>query len=647
MLSQEVEEKLAERLVNRIEEANSDILKKIGESIKQISKLTPTQAHKLGQILKYGGDYKKIAKILADVSGKNVQDIYTIFAQVAKENKEFAREFYKYRNLDFIPYSKDKGLQRQVDSIAKLTADTYANLVNTKGIGFLFEDIRGQMYFKDIQQAYNEVIDRAVLSIAQGKETFQNEMRRIMKQMGNNGMVVYESGRTRRLDSAARMNILDGIRMLNNETSKRFGAEYDADGVEISVHANPAPDHADIQGRQFKNKEYDKLEAGKEAVDVDGVVYDGNGRRQISTYNCYHKIFPIVVGVSQPEYTDEELAKINQRNTDGFEFEGKHYTMYQGTQMQRKLELEARKQKDINILAKASGDTELVKDSEIKIRQITQKYKELNEASGLAPKKQRMSVSGYRRTHVDMPKPKEKKAVEQPKAVKLTPEELDEQFYMYAQDLKEKNVEVDNSIFNIPNKELRNQQLQQLDVLTNKYNHNEISRNKLKLRKDNIGGALGLSNYGNHSITLSNKYFNDKDTLLEIEKQSSETKWHTKVAEDKYSIYTITHEYGHIVEYEYTKEMLLRRKILPAVATRAQRAAIDKELQDTLLDRAMEKLEEKMTRKLFKEKYWSKYAKSKRNFEWFAESFAEIQLTENSNVWIDTFKEWLDEYSKQ
>lgn len=400
MLSQEVEEKLAERLVNRIEEANSDILKKIGESIKQISKLTPTQAHKLGQILKYGGDYKKIAKILADVSGKNVQDIYTIFAEVAKENKEFAREFYQYRNMEFIPYSKDKALQRQVKSIASLTANEYANIVNTKGIGFLFEDIRGQIYFKDIQQAYNEIIDRAVLSIAQGKETFQEEMRRIIKQVGENGMVVYESGRTRRLDSAVRMNILDGIRMLNNETSKRFGEEYDADGVEISVHENPAPDHADIQGRQFTNEEYDKLEAGRKAVDVDGVVYDGAGRRQISTYNCYHKIFPIVVGVSQPEYTDEELQQISQRNTDGFDFEGKHYTMYQGTQMQRKLELEVRKQKDINILAKASGNKELAQESEIKIRQMMQKYKELNEASGLKAKKQRMLVSGYTRKNI-------------------------------------------------------------------------------------------------------------------------------------------------------------------------------------------------------------------------------------------------------
>ena len=243
MLSQEVEERLSEHLVNRIEEANTYILKRIGEAIKQISALTPSQAYQLGQLLKYGGTYEEIAKELAKASGKNVQDIYKIFEEVAKNNKQFAKQFYKYRGIDYIPYSKDVALQNQVNSIARLTADTYLNIANTRGIGFLFRNKDGQMYFKDIQQAYYEIIDRGILAISQGKETFQTEMRRIIKDVGGNGVVIYESGRTRRLDSAIRMNILDGIRQVSNETAQRFAQEYDADGVEISTHINPAPDH--------------------------------------------------------------------------------------------------------------------------------------------------------------------------------------------------------------------------------------------------------------------------------------------------------------------------------------------------------------------------------------------------------------------
>ena len=53
MLSQEVEERLAEILVDRIEEVNVYILEQIGNSIKEISMLKPSDAYRLGQILKY------------------------------------------------------------------------------------------------------------------------------------------------------------------------------------------------------------------------------------------------------------------------------------------------------------------------------------------------------------------------------------------------------------------------------------------------------------------------------------------------------------------------------------------------------------------------------------------------------------------
>lgn len=176
-----------------------------------------------------------------------MQDIYKIFEEVAKNNKQFAKQFYKYRDIDYIPYKKDIALQNLVRSIGDITAKQYINISRTRGIGFLFKGLDGQLSFKNIQESYYEIIDRGILSISQGKEIFQTEMRRIMKQLGNNGLVMYESGRTRRLDSAVRMNILDGIRQVNNETTKRFGEEYGADGIEISTHLNPADDHVDIQ----------------------------------------------------------------------------------------------------------------------------------------------------------------------------------------------------------------------------------------------------------------------------------------------------------------------------------------------------------------------------------------------------------------
>ena len=156
----------------------------------------------------------------------------------------------------------------------------------------------------------------------------------------------------------------------------------------------------DIQGRQFSIEEYDKLENGEIATDYQGNKYDGADKRHIGEYNCYHKIFSIVLGVSKPEYTDKQLNDIRESNLSGFDFEGKHYTMYQGSQLCRRVELEIRKAKDTQILARASGDTELIEQSQNKIRLLTSKYNDLCNISGLKPKKQRMQVSGYRRVKV-------------------------------------------------------------------------------------------------------------------------------------------------------------------------------------------------------------------------------------------------------
>ena len=68
--------------------------------------------------------------------------------------------------------------------------------------------------------------------------------------------------------------------------------------------------------------------------------------------------------ISKPEYSDDELQEIKDRNNEGFEIDGKKYTRYQGTQMQRKLESEIRKQKDIQIMSRASGQDDLVRESQ-------------------------------------------------------------------------------------------------------------------------------------------------------------------------------------------------------------------------------------------------------------------------------------------
>ncbi len=418
-MTEEEIELLVDRLVRRIEEANTYFLMKIGSSVGKIRELTPSEAQQLVQILKYGGSYEKIVKELSKYTGLNIKDIDAIFKNFAKQDQMFYEKFYKYRNKPFVPFDENLALQRQTEALKNIAKTEMFNFTRSNVLGYTIRDIKGNPQFYGLKETYNRVLDEALLNVGQGKETFDSAMTKIMKDIGGSGLktIEYESGRSMRLDSAVRMHLKSRLRELHNENQKMFGEEFGADGVEISVHINPAIDHENAQGRQFSINQYDeqgnlikegeweKLQKGEKATDYTGkeitLDHDGkNGYRPISEMNCYHYIFSIVLGVSRPEYTDEQLKQIIDDNNKGFEYEGKHYTNYEGTQLQRKIEREIRKQKDIQILGKSSGNEEMILESQSKITQLTRKYKELSEVSGLPTRLQRAKVTGYRRTKV-------------------------------------------------------------------------------------------------------------------------------------------------------------------------------------------------------------------------------------------------------
>lgn len=409
MLNEKIIEQLTERLVNRIEKGNTYVLKQIGHSIKKIGELSPSKAQALEQVLKYGGSYEKIVNKLAEITELNVKEIYKIFEELAKKDYQFAKQFYDYRGIDYIPWEQNKTLQNQVKAIAELTIGKHLNISRTTALGFGFKNENGKFVFKGLQQAYYDAIDEAILSVSQGKDTFQQQMLKTIKELGSSGLkVLYPTGYSRRLDSAVRMNIQGGLRDLHNEVQQQFGKEFGSDGIEISVHSNPAPDHEEAQGRQFSNEEYYALQGSGIAKDYTGKVIDitsiskmGNvSHRPISEMNCYHYIFSIVLGVSKPEYSDEQLQKIIDDNNKGFDFDGKHYTNYEGTQLQRTLETKIREQKDVQIIAKASGNDDLITQSQNKIEQLANKYRQLSDVSGLPTKIERIRVSGYKKVAI-------------------------------------------------------------------------------------------------------------------------------------------------------------------------------------------------------------------------------------------------------
>lgn len=394
MLSEDTLERLSERLVDRIESLNTYFINKIGKQIKTIGTITPSQLAELLQSVQYGNDIEEIMNKIAEVTDMNVKDIYDIFEEVAKKNQSYAKKFYEYQKVKFIPYEQNKALQEQVKSIAKATADKYINM--SKTFAYMNYNNQGVKEFTPISDIYQKITDEAILSVVQGRDSYEMAMKKMMKEMTSNGLrtVDYASGYSRRADSSVRMNMMDGIRRLHTEQQEEFGKEFGADGIEVSHHLYAAPDHIDtIDGRQFSTK-------GK--VTINGITYkdyetiNNSLDRHVGELNCYHFPFQIVLGVSKPMYSKEQLEADKQANIKGFEFEGNHYTMYEGTQLQRQIETKIRQYKDRQIGAKSINDMDEVYRCQEKISQLTNKYKELSDISGLPTKIDRLRVDGYR-----------------------------------------------------------------------------------------------------------------------------------------------------------------------------------------------------------------------------------------------------------
>ena len=110
----------------------------------------------------------------------------------------------------------------------------------------------------------------------------------------------------------------------------------------------------------------------------------------LNDYGCLHFKFSILLGVSRPAYSEEQLAQFKAEDNRKFEFEGREYTRYEASQLQKRIESEVRRQKDRVTIAKASGDDIMRREAQYKINLLTNKYAKLSKESGLPTKMERM-----------------------------------------------------------------------------------------------------------------------------------------------------------------------------------------------------------------------------------------------------------------
>ncbi len=417
MYSEQQIDELIQPLVDRQIEINNSIIEIIAQRIKEIGELLPSDIFKLEMLAKTGADVRVINNKLAEAVRKQIPEIKKIIRAVAKDAYLDAKPFYDYRKKSFIPFEKNEQLQRVVKAVEKQTSGTYVNM--SKAQAFMVRDPKNPTVLKPTTAArtYQNTVDKAIQTVQTSGLDYSSVMRSTLEELVDSGLkeVTYnaESGKihTQRMDTALRRNLLDGVRAVNQGVQDEVGKQFGADGYELSVHACPAPDHCKIQGHQFTKSEYAKMAPESFVADntdlkvnLSGLITDVNGKtykpidRKIGTLNCRHFAFAIIIGQAPQNYTEEQLQEILDKNDEGYTTpEGKHLTMYECTQLQRKMETKIRRAKDGQIAAKEAGDIELAKKYQNKVTKYLKEYKAFSDACGLRMKTDKIRVVGYKK----------------------------------------------------------------------------------------------------------------------------------------------------------------------------------------------------------------------------------------------------------
>lgn len=353
-----------DKLVDITQQASTDVVGVIASRLKAIGDGGKADA------ITQKKDLKEISKIMKSTTKNAVAEVENVYEQASKDNDKAMKPYYEARGLDSaikslslttIKAEAIKGSKRQIEALAKTSAF----------------DIDGKMV--PIRTAYLNTINYGIYAMKNKDMDYKTAIRGAVKKLADSGLRVvdFESGYHRRLDSQVRMNILDGIRLFNMDYRMRQGAEFGADGIEVSSHGLPAPDHQDIDGQQYSLKDFDNVNNGLD--------------RPIGTCNCMHSIFPIILGISKPAYTSEYLRKnIEEANKIRY-YKGKNGKIlkcsgYEATQKQRQQELIIRQLKDIRNAYEVAGLYTLAEEYNRKIKEQMAYYKKMSSDLGLKPR---------------------------------------------------------------------------------------------------------------------------------------------------------------------------------------------------------------------------------------------------------------------
>ena len=379
MLSPSYLDSLPDSFVKLFQEVEEQILQDVARRIGKMDAVTPTANWQLWRYQQTEALRNDVVKLLAKYTGKSETAIRKLLLQAATEAMEREDAIYYHYDMEPTPFEESAALNNLLDAGARQTCGTWQNLTATTA--------------NTVTGAFERTLDAAWLKVSTGAFDYKTAVKQAVDSLADDmPMVTYPSGHKDSIEVAARRAVLTGV---NQTTGKLQVARMDEMGcefVETTAHGGARPSHAEWQGRRFHRGGAVDYK-GRHYPDFEAATGYGTGAG-LCGWNCRHTFFAVFPELGDPpQWTQEQLRELNARN---IEWNGKIYTAYEISQMQRARERNVRRWKKRYLAEDAAGLN--ATDAAVRLRAARQSLAEFAQATGGRVDSARVSVPKFGRS---------------------------------------------------------------------------------------------------------------------------------------------------------------------------------------------------------------------------------------------------------
>ena len=314
------------QLLGLYQQLEDDIVADMVRRMLKMGFVTETTAYQAEVLQTAGILYDDILQMIADRTDASVAQVRAMFEDAGVRTVEIDNDTHEAAGEAPVDIRQDGGMKQVLDAGYRKTLGTMRNLVSTTA--------------NTTQTAFLQACDRAYMQVSSGAFSYQDAIRMAVRNLADGGAyVTYPTGHRDRIDVAVRRCVLTGVGQTAAAVAKKRAEDSGCRYMELTAHGGARPEHARWQGQlvQIQGKRTRKVIDGLKVFTLQEIGY-GDGRG-FKGWNCRHNWHPYYPGLSTPNYTPEQIAKLDEKSIS---YNGEKYTAYEISQMQRKGERKVR-----------------------------------------------------------------------------------------------------------------------------------------------------------------------------------------------------------------------------------------------------------------------------------------------------------------